>query len=209
MSAASNHPIHAWINRAINHGGPPHMSNLENLARRFPKHMQPGMEHIATYIRSPCWELKATTEIKQANKKEAAQAHQQRLKQISPQDLIIYTDGSGHDGHVGAAIYSPTLRTAKGKYIGTDETHNVYAAELMAIQMAVSLSEEKIEDYTNVHIFTDNQSAIQTIESPRQQSGQYIIKGIIDIIIDIIDRIHAIKPTTNIHIEHENIDGNE
>jgi ribonuclease HI len=209
MSTATNHPIHAWINRAINHGGPPYMSNLENLARHFPKHMQPGMEHIATYIRPPCWELKATTEIKQANKKEAAQAHQQRLKQISPQDLIIYTDGSGHDGHVGAAIYSPTLRTAKGKYVGTDETHNVYAAELMAIQMAVSLTEEKIEEYTNVHIFTDNQSAIQAIESPRKQSGQYIIKGI----IDITDRIHAIKPTTNIRIEwvpgHENIDGNE
>jgi hypothetical protein len=112
-------------------------------------------------------------------------AHQQRLKQISPQDLIIYTDDSGHDGHIGTAIYSPTLRIAKGQYIGTDETHNVYAAELMAIQMAVSLSEEKIENYTNIHIFTDNQSAIQTIESPRQQSGQYIIKGI----LDITDRI--------------------
>lgn len=79
----------------------------------------------------------------------------------------------------------------------------------MAIQMAVSLYETKIEEYPNVYIFTDNQSTIQTIESPKRQSGQYIIKGI----LDIIDRIYAIKPARKIHIEwvpgHENIDGNE
>jgi len=93
--------------------------------------------------------------------------------------------------------------------MGTEDTHNVYAAELMAIQMVVSLFEEKIEEYSNIYIFTDNQSAIETIESPKRQSGQYIIKGI----LDIIDRTYAIKPTCNIHIKwvpgHKNIDGNE
>src|SRR5215471_16118844 len=117
--------------------------------------MQPRMEHIPTHIRPPHWELKVTTEIKQLSKKEATQAHQQCLRQIPPQDLIIYTDGSGHNGHIGAAIYSPTLKTTKGEYVGTEDSHNVYAAELWAIPMAVSLFEQKIEEYTNVHIFTD------------------------------------------------------
>ena len=75
--------------------------------------------------------------------------------------------------------------------------------------MAVSLLEEKIEEFTNLHIFTDNQSAIQTVEHPGRQSGQYIIKEI----LDIISRIHSAKPTCNIHLEwvpgHMNIDGNE
>lgn len=44
---------------------------------------------------------------------------------------------------------------------------------------------------------------------PKQQSRQYIIKKI----LDIIDRVHEIKLNCNIHIEwipeHENIEGNE
>src|SRR5205814_3245542 len=155
------------------------------------------------------WELAATTAISASNKDKAAEEHHQRLPQIQPQDLIIYTDGSGHGGHIGAAIHSPTINVTKGEYIGTDNTHNVYAAELTAIQMAITLFEEKIQEYSNVHVFTDNQSAIQTIETPKQQSGQYIIKSI----LDKIDKIHEAKPTSNIHIEwapgHKDIEGNE
>ena len=209
MTTARNHPIQAWINRAIDHGRPPYISNLENLVKKYPKFIRPDMEHIAPQIRPPWWTLKATTKISSLNKEKAAQAHKLRLRQIPTQDLVIYTDGSGHDGHIGAGIYSPTLNMTITEYIGTENTHNVYAAELMAIQMAVFLFEKRIEEYPNVHIFTDNQSAIQTIESPKRQSGQYIVKGI----LDIIDRVYAVKPTCNVHIEwvpgHQNIDGNE
>ena len=157
----------------------------------------------------PWWKISAITEISSDSKEEAANAHLERLRRISTQDLIIYTDGSDHDGHVGAAIHSPTIRINKGKYIGTDNIHNVYAAELTAIQMAIKLFEEKINEYTNVYIFTDNQSIIQTIDSPNHHSGQYIIKKI----LDIIERVQKIKPISNIHIEwmsgHEDIKGNE
>ena len=166
-------------------------------------------EHIDTYVRPPWWKLPATTSISGLNKDKAAEEHEQKLCQIPSQDLIIYTDGSGHGGHIGAAIYSPTINVTKGEYIGTDNTHNVYAAELTATKMAITLLEERTEEYSNAYIFTDNQSAIQAIESPKQQSGQYIIKSI----LDIIDKIHEAKPTCSIHIEwvpgHKDIDGNE
>jgi ribonuclease HI len=209
MTTSSKHPIHTWIKQAFNSEGSVFTSNIGNLIKKYPEYIRSDMEHIATHIRPPWWKLKATTEISLLAKEEAAKVHEQRLNQIPAQDLIIYTDGSGHDGHIGAAIYSPSLKAVKGEYLGTEDTHNVYAAELTAVQMAVSLFERKIEEYPNVHIFTDNQATIQTIESPGRQSGQYIIKGI----LDIIDRIYTIKPTCNIHIEwvpgHENIDGNE
>src|SRR5436190_9676439 len=79
----------------------------------------------------------------------------------------------------------------------------------MAIQMAITLFEEKIDEYMNVYVFTDNQSTIQAVDSPKRQSGQYIIKEI----LDIIDRIHKVKPACTIHMEwvpgHKNVEGNE
>ena len=92
--------------------------------------------------------------------------------------------------------------------MGTDDTHIVYAAELMAIQMAVTLFEKKMSEYANVHIFKDSQAAIQAIESPKRRSGQYIIKGI----LDKIDSIHEANPSGNIYVEwvsgHKNVQGN-
>ena len=185
------------------------MSNLGNLIKHHPEYMQPNTEHISAYIRPPWWKLAAVTEISPTSKDEAAEAHYQRLHQISTQDLIIYTDRSGHNRQISAAIHSPTTNITKGTYISTDHTHNVYTAELTAIQMAVTLFEEKNDEHTNVYIFTDNQSAIQAIDSPKRQSGQYIIKEI----LDVIDRIHEAKPVSTIHIEwvpgHKNIEGNE
>ena len=46
--------------------------------------------------------------------------------------LRIYTDGSGIQGRIGAAAYSPT----KHLYLGTDKQFNVYTAELSAIDLA-------------------------------------------------------------------------
>ena len=171
MTTAINHPIHTWITQALKDGKRPYITNLENLIKHYSEYIQPDLEHITAYIRPPWWKLAATTAISTSNKEEAAQEHQQRLQQIPAQDLIIYTDRSGHGGQIGSAIYSPTINVTKGEYIGTDNTHNVYAAELTAIQMAITLFEEKIQEYPNVYVFTDNQSAIQTIEAPKQQSG--------------------------------------
>jgi ribonuclease HI len=208
-TTATNHPIHAWITRAAKHGGPPYLSNIENLIKHYPQYIQPGLEHISPYLRPPWWSFPASIEISPLNKDKAAKAHQQRLQQMSSKELVVYTDGSGQNGHLGAAMHSPTISLTKGQYVGTDNTHNVYGAELTAIQMAIKLFEEKIDEYSNMYIFVDSQSAIQAVASPKRQSGQYIVKKI----LDAIDRIQESKPTCNIHIEwvpgHKSITGNE
>src|SRR5436305_13791078 len=59
----------------------------------------------------PWWKLEATTTISQANKDETTKTHQQRLRQISGQNIILYTDGSGHNKHIGSATFSPTTNS--------------------------------------------------------------------------------------------------
>ena len=90
----------------------------------------------------------------------------------------------------------------------TDDTHNVYTTDLTVIQIAVKLFEEKINKHNNAYIFTDNQSVIQVVDSLKHQSGQYIMKEI----LDTINKINEAKPTCTIHIEwvpgHKNIEGN-
>ena len=44
------------------------------------------------------------------------------------------------------------INLTKEKYISTEDTHNVYGAELTAIQIATNLLEQQIEQYTNAYM---------------------------------------------------------
>jgi hypothetical protein len=49
-----------------------------------------------------------------------------------------------------------------------------------------------MDKHKDVYVFTDNQSAIQAVETPKRQSGQYIVEKI----LDTIDKIHKLAPYT-------------
>ena len=159
-TTAINHPIHAWITWALKDGNRSYISNLENLIKHYPEYIQPSMKHIAAYIRLSWWKLAVIIRISTFNKDEVTKEHQQRLQQILTQDLIIYINESSHKEQIDAIIYSLTNNIIKRKYIDTNNIHNIYTMELMIIQMIVMLFEEKIQEYSNVYIFTDNQFAI-------------------------------------------------
>ena len=169
------------------------------------------MEEIHPYIKPPWWSLtNTTTHIANIPKENAKEEHIKLLKDNNtPNVLNIYTDGSGIENNIGAAAYSPTTSASAHHYLGKADTANVYAAELTAIHLGINMAGKSHEQYDKCFIFVDNQSSIQAIDKPKQQSGQYIIRNI----LQSLDELQNQRPSLEFKIEwvpgHMDIDGNE
>ena len=97
--------------------------------------------------------------------------------------LDIFTDGSTIEGHVGAAAVAPRFKEGRVCYMGTEAVTTVFEAEIqgmaMATSMAMTIKETRNKDIWAVNIYVDNQAAIQAAADPRRQSGQYLLKEVV------------------------------
>lgn len=113
--------------------------------------------------------------------KETAEAH--HIRTISqPNDITahIYIDGSGINEGIGAAMYCHTDQHIEQQYLGKNSESMVYAGELEAIHMAVKYIKDLA--HRESRIFSDSQAAMKSLAKSKRQSGQEIIKRILDII---------------------------
>ena len=122
--------------------------------------------------------------------------------------LCIYTDGSGIDGHVGAAAVCPKISRTSQRYLGSDKEQNVYSAEVTAFESAAEIALVSPPSFTKCVIYADSQAAIRGINNPKKQSGQSSL-------ILAICKIEALVETRNMTTKikwvpgHLDVEGNE
>jgi hypothetical protein len=78
---------------------------MENVLHQYP-HMTERTETIEAYIQSPWWERNFNTEINET-KSDVKNHHDQTQAHTNGASTVIYTDGSGIKGKIGAVAYSP------------------------------------------------------------------------------------------------------
>ncbi|KJK73456.1 hypothetical protein H634G_11313 [Metarhizium anisopliae BRIP 53293] len=132
----------------------------------------------------PCDQLRGEQAIEEAKDLVIRKfGHVSWEREKNPETIRVYTDGSGINGHVGAAaiILEPHIHgvpTKRTEYMGTSSKSTVYAAELRGLALALQIVLD-INAATNTPgkcaIFTDNQAVIQAVRNPKSPSGQYIL----------------------------------
>jgi ribonuclease HI len=143
------------------------------------------------------------------NRETAVQKHNEIMtKPSATRPLIIYTDGSGYEGRVGAAMGIENHH--QRSQMGTDRISTVYAAELRAIEMALNWIQTRAgtRDTNNgVAIFADSQAALRALYRPRMPSGQVYLSGCLDALRWVADR--GIKVEFRWIPAHQGVPGNE
>ena len=208
QSLPSKHPIHEWLTNALRTRTAciSHRSNFENTLQQFPYTCE-KIETIETHIRPPWWTPTAKIKI-ETTKDNAKDLHNETQIHADETIVTIYTDGSGIDGKMGAAAYNLGTNEASHQHLGNEAQFNVYTAELSALHLAVKQLRNHSESQIG-RIYTDSQAGIKAIDHPRRQSGQTIIKDVLDSVEEIANE------NTNLQIEiiwipgHAEIEGNE
>jgi ribonuclease HI len=206
-SLSIHHPVQEWLYRAslTRTAAIPHRSALGNLLNQF-ETLTKESKHIKPFIRPPWWVPKFTVQFT-PTKELAKTSHNISQATNNPNTMHIYTDGSNIDGKVGAAAHNATLLTTSQQHLGSETLFNVFAAEVEAINLA--LKQWQSGRHPKCHLYSDSQSSCKAILQPMRQSGQSIIKGV----LNRIDTIHRRHPNWQLAISwvpgHQGIDGNE
>lgn len=183
-------PLHREMIQAGDNSGKSPLDRLSNLLENKYHVQLDQLEKRRQHVVPPWW----TPPLTHINK-----SPEDAIKRHDATDsraLCVYTDGSGIDGHVGAAAVVLNMPVAdvmakRTEYMGISTTSTVYAAELRGIELAFQIILD-VQVKTNTAgkcvIFTDNQAAIQAMANPKCPSGQYILAHAIRAMDQLRDR---------------------
>ena len=137
----------------------------------------------------PPWRKDAFVEIELEPDRERARDRVESVKDTS--DIVVYSDASGREGHLGAAVVAlddnDEVVESQQIQVGPMERWSVHVAELIGIFYAVNMVYKLVHQRTNVvngahitaTILCDSRSALQAIQNAKNRSGQRIVHAIL------------------------------
>ena len=174
-SRPATHPISPFVLRTNKHQTKKHRTSLHHLANisRFEPNK---MEKIAPTRQRPGTLPDFSTSIAETKEESI-----EKDNEMFPNGRMIYTDGSGFRGAIGAAAVLFVDGEKKGhlRYqLGPDTKHTVFEGELVAILLGLHLSRSAIGIRDRINLSIDNQATLKTMNNNRSQSAQYLIDEI-------------------------------
>jgi ribonuclease HI len=137
----------------------------------------------------PPWRAEAFAEIEVKSDRETARERAETIRATS--DLVVYSDASGREGHLGAAIVTlnenDEVMESQQVQVGPMERWSVHVAELIgifyAVNMVFKLAHQRSNTLNGVPvtatILCDSRSALQAIQNVKNKSGQRIVHAIL------------------------------
>jgi ribonuclease HI/exonuclease III len=175
LTLPTTHPLHSLVQSAVRSLPAKHPSAIDNLLRIF-QLARTKVEPISPINEGLHVAPRFLTEIS-ASREQSIENEKQ-----DGADFKVFTDGSDHDGGVGAAavMYKkgwPRPIAHLKTYLGPTTEHNSYEAEVVGGILATWLI--KITPDTrqkSVSIYSDNQPFVKISRHPKATPGQYLLR---------------------------------
>jgi len=201
------HPLYAAARRAMGRRLKRHTSPLYDIMDSARLRTN-DIETVNTITKPPTWRNQIKTTIVKT-REEAEQAAKD-----DESDIRIFTDGSSHDGGVGAAaVLIQGIRPARiaRYYLGKDTKHTVYESECVGQILALKMLQKHGQDLDGLDIMiaTDNQAVLRAYSARKETPGGYLIEEARTLIKAIKERWPRVKLKLQWVLGHEGIEGNE
>jgi ribonuclease HI len=167
-----SHPITKMYQKSSKHRVKRHRAPLHQLTSAY-NIIHEDFETVTMAGRNPALMGKRPFRTDIPDNKDSSK---EKDKQV-PENMKIYTDGSAHNGKVGAAA----ILTRNGKtekilhyHLGSAEEHTVFEVELAGLLMGLHMIEANKKGNTSFSIGVDNQAAIKVLSSRFDKPGHYL-----------------------------------
>jgi ribonuclease HI/exonuclease III len=175
LSLPETHPLYKVVQKAKRSPPSKHPSPINNLIRIFQLNGT-KIETIFPKTEDPYRAPRFTTRI--STSRESSIDNEKH----DDADFKVFTDGSDHDGGVGAAaiLYkkgTPMSVSHLKAYLGPSTEHNSYEAEVVGGILAMWLVRNNPETLRKkISIYSDNQAFLKTAAHPKAVPGQYLLR---------------------------------